>query len=354
MDDTQWEFLETLLETPSPSGYETRGQRVWVEYVEQFADEVRTDAYGNAVAVYEGADDGPEVAFTGHVDEIGFVVNRIDDDGFVHLGPIGTPDRAVSKGQHVTVHTGDGPVPGVVTQTAIHVRDEDGDPVDDIVDQTVDVGAVDGEAAREVVEVGDPITFSSTVERLMGTRVAGRGIDNRVGTWAAAEGLRLASEADVDATVYAISTVQEELGAQGAKMVSSEFDPDAVVVVDVTHTSDYPGGVAKRAGDVELGGGPVVGRGSANHPVVAQAVRKAAADSDIDVQLQAAGRGTGTDALSFYTARGGTPTLNVSVPNRYMHTPVEVVDTDDLVALARLLAAFAGQADEYDSFGVDV
>ncbi|WP_267639925.1 M20/M25/M40 family metallo-hydrolase [Haloarchaeobius amylolyticus] len=354
MNDSQWDFLTELLETPSPSGYETRGQRVWVDYVEAFADEVRTDDYGNAIATYEGSDDGPTIALTGHADEIGFIVNRIDDDGFLHLGSIGGSDRTVTKGQHVTVHTADGPVSGVIAQTAIHLRDADEDKLDDISEQAVDIGAADREEATEVVEVGDPITFSSTVEELMGTRVAARGMDNRVGTWTAAEGLRLAAEAEVDATVVAVSTVQEELGTRGAKMVGFQLDLDAVLVVDVTHVSDYPGGRPDKAGDIELGAGPVVGRGSANHPVVTQAVRKAAADADIDVQLQAAGMGTGTDAREFFVARGGVPTVNISVPNRYMHTPVEVIDTDDLEEVAELLAAFTEQASRYDTFAVDV
>ncbi|WP_439026757.1 M20/M25/M40 family metallo-hydrolase [Haloarchaeobius sp. DT45] len=354
MNDAQWDFLTELLETPSPSGYETRGQRVWVDYVEQFADEVRTDDYGNAVAVYEGSEDGPNVALTGHADEIGFIVRRIDDDGFVHVGRIGGSDRTVTKGQHVTVHTADGPVAGVVAQTAIHLREPDDETVEDVSKQAIDIGAADADEATEVVEVGDPITFSSTVEELMGTRVAARGMDNRVGTWTAAEGLRMAAENEVDATVYAVSTVQEELGTRGAKMVGFQLDLDVVLVVDVTHVSDYPGGQPDKAGDVELGAGPVVGRGSANHPVVTQAVRKAASDAGIDVQLQAAGMGTGTDAREFFVARGGVPTVNISVPNRYMHTPVEVIDTDDLEAVAELLAAFAGQASDYDTFGVDV
>ncbi|WP_435358716.1 M20/M25/M40 family metallo-hydrolase [Haloarchaeobius sp. DFWS5] len=353
MNEDQWEFLTELLETPSPAGYETRGQRVWVDYVEQFADEVRTDAYGNAVAVYEGGDDGPAIAVTGHADEIGFNVRRIDDNGFLHLAAVGGVDRTVSRGQRVTVHTADGPVTGVVGQNAVHIRDGDDEAVD-VTKQPVDVGAADGEDTREVVEVGDPVTFATTVESLMGTRIAGRGLDNRVGNWVAAETLRRAAEASVETSVYAISTVQEELGTHGAKMVGDRLDLDAVVVVDVTHASDYPGSKPEKAGDVALGDGPVVARGSANHPVVAQAVRKVASDSAIDVQLQADPRHTGTDANAFFVASGGVPTLNLGIPNRYMHTPVEVVDTEDVDAAADLLAAFAGQASEYDSFAVDV
>jgi endoglucanase len=357
MDERRRDFLDELLETPSPSGFETRGQQVWTDYVRGFADEVRTDEYGNAVAVHEGSGSGPEVAFAGHADEIGFIVRRIDDEGFVHLGRIGGSDRTVSKGQHVTIHAADGPVPGVVGQSAIHIREDD-DEVDDVWEQRVDVGAEDGDAAREFVEVGDPITYASGVEDLAGSRVAGRGIDNRVGTWVAAEALRRAVDADVDATIYAVSTVQEEVGLRGARMIGFDLAPDAVVAVDVTHATDYTAtkddDATKKGADVELGGGPVVSRGSANHPRLVEAVREAASGAGVDVQLQAAGIRTGTDADAFYTSRGGIPSLNLGIPNRYMHTPVEVVDTPDLVAAADLLGAFAADVAEYDGFSVEL
>jgi putative aminopeptidase FrvX len=353
MDANQREFLERLLETPSPSGFETRGQRVWLDYVDSFADEVRTDDYGNAVAVHEGSGDGPELALAGHGDEIGFIVRRIDDDGFVRIGAIGGSDRTVSKGQHVTIHA-DEPVQGVVGQTAIHLREREDEAYDDIGEQYVDVGAADGEAAEDLVSVGDPVTFTTTVEDLHGSRVAARGMDNRVGVWAAAEGLRRAVEADVDATVYAVSTVQEEVGLRGARMVGFDLAPDAVVAVDVTHAADSPGIPEKRRSDVELGSGPVVTRGSVNHPEVVALARDAADAADVDVQLQAAGSRTGTDADAFYTARGGIPSLNVGLPNRYMHTPVEVIDTDDLDAVATLLGEMADRADGYGTFAVEV
>ncbi|WP_458205399.1 M20/M25/M40 family metallo-hydrolase [Haladaptatus sp. NG-SE-30] len=355
MNETQREFLETLLTTPSPSGFEVAGQRAWVEYVSQFADEVRTDEYGNAVAVVEG--DGPELAFAGHADQIGFIVAGIDDDGFVRVDRIGGSDRTVSKGQHVEIHTDDDIVRGVIGQRAIHLRDTDDDEFEDIVEQHVDIGAKDESEAQELVDVGDPITFSPTIENLHGTRLAGPGIDNRVGTWVAAEGLRRATERDVDTTVYAVSTVQEEVGLQGAKMVGFDLAPDAIVAIDVTHAMDSPD-VSKEERfkdiDIDLGGGPVVARGSANHPEVVAAVRDAAREADIPVQLQAAGIRTGTDADAFFTARGGIPSLNVGLPNRYMHTPVEVIDTDDLDATADLLAEFAVRSSGRDGFAVDL
>jgi endoglucanase len=354
MEPPRRDFLERLLETPSPSGYETSGQRVWVEYVSEFADEVRTDEYGNAIAVHEGAEDGPEILFGGHADEIGFIVRTIDEDGFVHVDAIGGSDRTVSKGQHVTIHAEDGPVQGVVGQTAIHLRDGGDEEYEDINEQRVDVGATDEAETRDLIDVGDPVTFSTTFEELQGSRLAGRGVDDRVGTWAAAETLRRAHDQDVDATVYGVSTVQEELGLRGASMIGFELDPDAAVAIDVTHATDYPHAPTDRGGEVALGGGPVVGRGSANHPVLVELARESAVSADVDVQLQAAGLRTGTDADAFYTARSGVPSLNVSIPNRYMHTPVEVVDAEDLEAVATLLSEMADRAGEYDSFSVDV
>jgi endoglucanase len=354
MDDDRLTFLTDLLTTPSPAGFEADGQRVWVSYVETFADDVRVDSYGNAVAVHEGSADGPEIAFAGHADEIGYIVRDVTEDGFLRIAPIGGADRTVSKGQHVTVHGDGGDVPGVVGQTAIHLRDVGEEEYDDLEEQFVDVGAESAAEASELVEVGDPITVETRVRDLHGSRMAARGMDNRVGTWAAAEALRRAVEAEADATVYAVSTVQEELGVQGAKMVGYDLHPDAAVAIDVTHATDNPDVAGKRTGPVELGAGPVVTRGSANHPDVVALARDAADAADLDVQLQAAGIRTGTDADAFYTSRNGVPSLNVGIPNRYMHTPVEVVDTGDLDGVATLLGSMAERAADAAPFGVDL
>jgi putative aminopeptidase FrvX len=348
MDDERRAFLVDLLETATPSGFESAGQRTWLDYVEPFADEVQTDAYGNAVATVHGDADAPSVALAGHGDEIGFMVRDIEDDGFIRLSRIGGADRTVSQGQHVVVHTDDGPVPGVVGQTAIHLRDPEDEGLSDVAEQFVDVGAADGTEAAELVERGDPVTFDQTVADLANGRLAARGMDNRIGIWAAAEGLRRAAAADAPATVHAVSTVQEEVGLQGAKMVGVDLEPDVAIATDVTHAPESPGAPADAQTSVALGEGPVVARGSANHPVVVEAARDAAAEAEIDVQLQAAGIRTGTDADAFYTAAGGIPSLNLGVPNRYMHTPVEVIDPDDLDAAADLLAGIATRADQYD------
>jgi len=355
MENPQREFLDALLTTPSPSGFETRGQRVWVDYVSQFADRVETDAYGNAVAVHEGdpADD-TEFAVGGHADEIGFIVRNITEDGFLRIARVGGSDRTVSKGQHVTIHAADGPVNGVIGQTAIHLRDQGDESYEEISEQFVDIGAEDDADARELVAVGDPATFSSGIQELKGSRVAARGMDNRTGTWVAAETLRRASEAGADATVVAVSTVQEEVGLKGAQMVGYDLDPDAFVAIDVTHATDNPDVAGKAKGPVELSAGPVVGRGSANHPALVDLAREAAEVDGIEYQFQAAGSRTGTDADGVFTERSGVPSLNIGIPNRYMHTPVEVVDVADLDAVADLCAGMAERAAANVPFGVDI
>ena len=352
MEEERRSFLESLLKTASPSGFETRGQRVWTEYVDEFADEVRTDAYGNAVAVLEGSSEA-SIAFAGHADEIGFLVRDVTDEGYLRLTPVGGSDPTVSRGQHVTVY-GDEPVQGVVGQPAIHLRETDDENGERISEQFVDIGATDGDHARELVSVGDPIVYATTSFELAGDRLAARGLDNRVGTWAAAEGLRRAAEREPDATVYAVSTVQEELGLQGARMVGYDLAPDAVVATDVTHATDSPGVPNHAQGPVELGEGPVIARGSANHPRLVELARTAADEASIDSQLQATGTSTGTDADAFFTARGGIPALNVGLPNRYMHTPVETVDLGDLDAAADLFAEMAVRATDAAPFAVDV
>jgi endoglucanase len=351
MDGRKREFLDSLLKTSTPSGFETPGQRQWVEYVSEFADEVRTDEYGNAIAVLEGGE--PTVALAGHCDEIGFMVRDINEDGSLSLTRIGGSDKTVTQGQHVIVHTDGGPVPGVIGQTAIHLRNHEDDSYSDISEQQVDIGVEEGDDAEELVEVGDPITFDQTISELGDGRITARGLDNRIGVWAAAEALRRVAENDPEATVCAVSTVQEEVGLKGAQMVGFDLAPDVAIATDVTHATDTAGVPGDKDTGIELGEGPVVSRGSTNHPNVVQAVRTSADDADIDYQLQASGSRTGTDADAFFTARGGIPSLNVGVPNRYMHTPVEMLDLDDLDATADLLAAFAARASEFD-FSVDI
>lgn len=351
MKDEQFEFLTRLIESPGPSGYEHEAQQAWIDYVRPIADEIKTDDYGNAMAILHG--DDPVIVLTGHGDEIGMIVRRIDDEGFIHPAAIGGLDKTVTRGQRVNIHTNADTVPGVIGQDAIHLRDDDDTDDEELNAFRVDIGADSGDEARDLVEIGDPITYADTIDSLAGSRIAARGLDNRAGTLIAAEGLRKAAARSTQATVIAVSTVQEEIGLQGARMIGIDPTPDAVLGVDVSHAFDYPNAPTDKGSDISLGDGPVIARGSSNHPVLVELARDTASTGGIPIQLRATGSGTGTDIDAMYTKTGGIPSLTIGIPTRYMHTPVEVVDTNDITDVATLLAEMTRHASNLDSFAIE-
>ncbi|KPK86619.1 MAG: hypothetical protein AMJ81_00775 [Phycisphaerae bacterium SM23_33] len=348
------EFLQKLLTTPSPSGHESAGQRIWCDYARQFADEVRTDAYGNAVAVLNPGGD-PKIMIDGHVDEIGLMVKHIDEKGFIYFQQIGGVDPALVRGKRVDVHTGKGVVRGVIGAPAIHLRERGKEPkVPKLHESYIDIGARDGKEARRRVAVGDPITFVDDFEMLDRNVAVARGFDNRAGTWTAIEALRLAAAGKPRCAVYACSSVQEEVGLSGAAMTVVNVKPHAALVVDVTHATDIPGVEAKQHGEVKMGKGPTISIGRENHPVLVERLRKVAKRQKIAVQLEPFSTTGGTDAWTIYTKEGGVPSAIVSIPNRYMHTTVEMLDLRDLDNTARLLAAFLADVKKGERFVVQV
>lgn len=349
-----YKFLKTLLNTPSPSGFETRGQKLWVEYVSQFADKVETDAYGNAFATLN-PDGDPSVLFSGHVDEIGLMISHISDEGFLYFKGIGGVDRTLIRGQRLTIHGAKGPVPGITGLLAIHLQEpDDRNKVPEMHAMYIDIGVSSRKEAEKLVRIGDPVTYTAGFEELAGGRFAARGCDNRIGAWTAAEGLRLASldRKKLKARIVAVSTIQEENGLYGASMAGYSVHPDAALVVDVTHATDIPNCSKPKHGEVFLGKGPVISLGSVNHPVINERLREVAAKNKIPLQAEANPRWTGTDADAIFKQKGGIPTVSIGVPNRYMHSPVEMIQYSDLERTAELLAGFALSAKKGERFGV--
>ncbi len=356
MKKTSFAFLKTLLETPSPSGFVTRGQRVWLDYVKPFADETRTDAYGNCFAILNPKG-STKILLAGHSDEIGFMVQFISDDGFIYFQSIGGSDPALARGQRVTIHAKGGPVPGVIGQLAIHLQEQDDrKKVPEWHQIIIDIGANSKKEVEELVRIGDPITYSYGVQQLRNNRIAARACDNRIGTFAAAEGLRIAFEnrKKLTASVIAVSTIQEENGLYGASMAGYSAHPDVALVVDVTHATDIPLCTKPKHGDIKLGGGPVLSIGSANHPVVNERLATVAGRAKIPLQRESNPRSTGTDADAIFRQRGGIPTASIGLPNRYMHSPVEVIDLGDLEKIGELLGQFALDIGRNDSFAVKI
>jgi endoglucanase len=352
MEEDSLEFLRTLVETPSPSGFEDENLENWRGRVEGVADEIETDAYGNTTATVN-PDAERSVVVTGHLDEIALMVNHITDDGYVYLKKVGGIDTGVAQGQRVRIHGDEGDVPGVVARKPVHLQeDEEKEQIPDIHEIYVDIGAEDAkEAEKAGVRVGATATYDAGFERLMGDTVAGRGLDNRIGSWIAAETLRAVDADELDVTLHATATVQEELGLRGAKMAGYSLEPDAVLVVDVTFATDVPNVTETQHGEVALGEGPTLKHGKENHPVVLRRLREIADERDIDTQDEAIMSRGATDADAFYTARGGIPTVSVGVPNRNMHTTSELVDLKDLEAARDLFVGFVESMDAGEGFG---
>ena len=352
------EFLKALLTAPSPSGFEAPGQKVWCDYAGRIADEVHTDAYGNAVAVLHPGGD-PKLVFDGHADELGMMVKYIDDKGFIYVQRIGGVDPALVRGKRVHIHTRRGIVKGVMGATAIHLLPRDGDKKSPKWPELfVDIGATDGKAVKRKVAVGDVVTFAYDFEMLDRNVGVARAFDNRVGTWCAIEGLRLAKEASkrkkLTCAIYACSSVQEEVGGAGASMNVANIQPDAAIVVDVTHATDTPGIDMKEHGEVKMGKGPSLSIGRENHPALNEHIIAAAKGKKIPLQFEAFGISGGTNALSIYSKNGGVPSAVLGLPNRYMHTTVEMIDLRDLQRIAELLAASAVKIKKGQRFKVKV
>jgi endoglucanase len=283
----------------------------------------------------------------GHIDEIGIQITHIDDDGFLFFAGIGGWDSQVLVGQRVLIAGAKGPVRGVIGKKAIHVmKADERDKVSKIIDLWIDIGATSKAEAQERVRVGDPGVLNTAVQEFPKNRIVSRSIDNRIGAYVVAEALRLlAADRPKHAGVYAVATTREEIAwsGGGARTSAHGIEPTVALVVDVTHATDYPGAEKKASGDHRLGGGPVLSRGSAVSPVVFDLLVECAEREKIPYTVQAAPGDTGTDADAIYNVLRGIPTGLVSVPNRYMHSPNEMVSLDDLERAARLLAAFARQ-----------
>jgi tetrahedral aminopeptidase len=332
------DFLKALLSAPSPSGFEQPAQRVVRQYAKAFADDVRTDVHGNVIAALN-PDGSPRVMLAGHCDQIGMLVRFISDEGYIYFSTIGGIDAAVLSGARVVIHTKSGPVPGVVGRTAIHILPgEDRSKLPETAKLWIDIGAKKKAGAQKLVAIADAITFDVPVGELQQDFLVAPGIDDKIGSFVVVEALRLLAAKPPKCALLAVSTVQEEVGLRGAITSTYNIHPDAGIAVDVTHACDYPSSDKVKYGDIALGKGPVIDRGANINPVLGQMLIDTAAKAKIPVQLAAVPGGTGTDANAMQLSRGGVATALVGIPDRYMHTPSEIISLSDAERAAKLIA----------------
>ena len=340
LNSSSIDFLKRLLDTPGPSGYEAAAGRVWREEAKRFTPHVSTDVAGNCMAeVNPGG--SPTIMLDGHLDEIGLIVQYIDDEGFIYVSPIGGWDPQVLVGQRIRFLGRGGDVVGVVGKKPIHLmKNSDRESASKITDLWVDVGASSRAEVEEKLTIGDAGVIDSKSVDFPNGRLVSRSIDNRIGAFVVLEALRRYAESPGPARVVAAATVQEEIAwhGGGALVCAHCINPQMAIVVDVTFATDHPNLEKKELGEHKMGSGPVISRGALISPVVFDLVRETARAKKIPHSVHAVGRDTSTNADAIHIAREGVATGLVAVPNRYMHSPNEMVSLDDVDKAATLLA----------------
>jgi endoglucanase len=337
------EFLKKLVTAIGPSGHEVPAAQVWRDQCATFTDDVHGDHVGSSYARVKGTAGGPALAIVGHIDEIGVHVSHIDDDGFVRFGQVGGWDPIQLVGQRVTLITREGRVPGVIGRKPVHLlKDDERKKVPELKDLHIDIGAASGEEARTLVRIGDVGVVDVDPLELPNGRIVSRALDNRVGCYVAAEAARLCAEqGGAPGDVLAVAAAQEETTFAGSRTSAYALEPDLAIAVDVTFATDQPGVALGEMTKHELGSGAVIGRGTTLHPAIFEGLYSAGVQDEIPFTVESIGRNTGTDADAIHTSRAGVPTGLVSVPLRYMHSPVELIQVADADAAAKLIAAFA-------------
>jgi putative aminopeptidase FrvX len=336
-------ILDALLRAPAPSGYEAPATEVWRDAA-SFA-ELTADGLGSSIATLGEEEGRPLLAVVGHIDEIGLAITHIDEKGFLYFAPIGGWDPQVLVGQRLEIVARDGHVPGVAGRKPIHLlKEEERKKVVELREMHIDIGASSREDALGLVRIGDPVVIAAEPMALAGSRLCSRCMDNRLGAYVALESLRRVADRDLlRGRFAAVASAQEEIGLRGALTSAFTVRPDLAVAVDVTHASDAPGIDEKERGSHPLGSGPVISRGSTMSPKVVDLLVEAAEDAGIEYTVEASGRSSGTDADAIQISRSGIPTGLVSIPLRYMHSPVETVDLEDVEAAVELIVALASR-----------
>lgn len=350
MTKDSFAFLKDLMSQPSPSGFEAPAQKVVRARMKLFSGDVRTDVHGNVIGALN-PNGAPAVMLAGHVDEIGLMLTHIDSNGFLFFAAIGGWDPAIAVGQRVIVLSEKGEIPGVIGRKPIHLMDA-GDRAKEVKfdDLWIDIGASSRKDAEKAVAVGNPVVIKPDFIELRNELVASRAFDDRIGAWVVAEVLRLLKGRRIKAAVYAVSTVQEEIGLRGAVTSTFNVNPQVGIAVDVGFTSDFPAGEPKKVGDIKIGKGPILHAGPNINPALGRMLCQAAKRARIPFQMQAEPRATGTDANAMQLARGGCAAALVSVPNRYMHSPVELISLSDAEQTARLIAETVAALSPKDHF----
>ncbi len=352
MNKKSKKFLKTLLHTPSPSGYEQEIRKVWMDEINPYADDVKIDLHGNVIASLT-ASNSPKIMLSGHMDELGFQIRYIDKNGFIFFNQLGGFDVGLIPGRKVRIHTTSGDILGVTGKKAVHLlKKKEREKTVKPENLYIDIGAKDKEEAKKLVEIGDPITYDPNFEELRNEVYTSRAFDDKIGSYIVAEVMKNINEQkdEFNASLYSVSSCQEEVGIRGARTSAYEIDPDIGIAVDVTNVSDTPDAKEQRVGEIKLSTGATINRGPNINPKVFKILKKVADENDIDYQIEASARPTGTDANVIQVTRSGVAAGLLGIPCRYMHSYTEVISLEDTQAVIDILTQFCLYVDKNVDF----
>jgi endoglucanase len=351
MDEKSLRFLKKLMSTRSPAGFEFESRKVWKDELNEYADRIDADYHGNLCAILN-EEAKPRILLAGHLDEIGFMVRFIDDDGFIYFRTIGGVDTSIIQSRKVIIKTGNGDIIGVIGRKAIHLMESDEHGKAPSIDNMfIDIGAKDGKEAKDLIEIGDPITYDNGLEELRNNIYTSRAFDDKAGAFISAEVLKnlYQRKSELKASVWASGTCQEEAHTRGSSSLTHRIKPDIGIAIDMTFSLDTPHSNTKKHGGVKLGKGPALARGANTNPKLLQIMIDICKEKDIPYQLEAEPAGNGTDADPMQTISGGATAL-LSVPIRYMHTQYEVLNMSDVDNSIKLLTELCLRIDEGTDF----
>ncbi len=344
-------FLERLMETRSPAGFEYQSRQVWKDELSPHADSIEADSHGNLCAILnEGVK--PKIMLAGHLDEIGFMIRYIDDKGFVYFRTIGGVDTSIIQSRKVIIQTRGGDIPGVIGRKAIHLMEnEEREKAPSIDNMFIDIGAKDGKEAKNLIEIGDPITYDNGMMKLRNNIYASRAFDDKAGAFIAGEVLKQVNKqkSQLKASLYASGTCQEEAHTRGVRSLTHTIKPDIGIAIDMTFSIDTPHSNQRKHGNVKLGGGPALARGANTNPKLLEMMIGICKEKGIPYQLEAEPAGNGTDADPMQTISGAATAL-VSIPIRYMHNQYEVLNMSDIENAIEMLVRLCLKIDDGTDF----
>ncbi len=344
------DLLTALLSASGPSGHEEEPARIWREAASQFA-EVTSDTMGSSFARVRAKGNAPTLALVGHIDEIGIAITNIEENGLLSFTTIGGISPEMLMGQRFEFLTRNGRVPAAISRKRIHPEQVRDRPRPELSDLHVDIGAKDRAQAESLVRVGDPGVWVGPPVDLPNDRLMSKALDNRLGAYIALESARrIAESREAQVDVVAVAAVQEEIGLYGARAAAYGLDPQVAIAIDVTPATDYPGGDPRRAGKIELGMGAMIARGPTLNKHVTDLLGEAAEAEDIPHAWEIYSRTTSTDADEIHFARAGIPTGLLSIPTRYLHSPVEICALEDIESIILLIVAFAKRLSHDQSY----